>query len=1051
MPKKSKYVDLVDSEDSDLEDKDAEEYFQSSDDDDDEEYDGLMNDDRKAKCNTALVQSVKAVRKSKRYASKKNDKQNVVVDADYHDDCIEDDESGDEEMLKPLRERLGKNRKRKSIPCDESGHTSTSISRVQKKSKTALKSVGNTIFSSTKTSTFINKTQKKKADSSTTKNTLSTKYLKSLKDSVKKRTFPLSQVPNNETINTGRTIKALKSWKGHWPALREFLQNTIDHLSLMDGQTGRRRECLDMNVRTNDNDDENHLATITFTCQTEVICKMIIATHEVIIDQSYTYPIASRALDTGVPDSTKSSSSSQAGGFGDGFKTAAVALIANSKKNEFQSLKWNFYAMKERTKIEWSFVGLTRESVATFSKCQVLQVKIDKKKMNSSDITDFLGNDAGSNNNGGRDYIMRQSIKVKGIGKSFLNEAIPRFVVFWDLNEESLISMTKRSPRSCGGDFLGPVFSQFPLFNGEINNSLKPSSGVYVKGIYVRATKIKDTIMSFYGNRLDVSGRDRNEVDEDELIDAVTELIGHCNNLPYLSELLSPLKGSMDLNDSSISPLTSKKSQRDLSSKKSGTVINSSWLLQSPRFFNRVVEIQKVFILCNVFRIPRGAICVSKKTTDSKDPFINWAATFLRQNGAPLVPIAKGANKILFEEVDRYDLTERCVMILKQNEKDRAKLKVSNNDAQTIFRKFFTFLGIGRSKVFFSPDVHVAFVHNSFIFIPESTLTRDLVVKVLNVCHSQIEGSSGENYSSLLQAIFEVISPSKKTIELTDATKLIDQAKKVLKDTKNFLFKSSEENNNLDVSRKAKDDVVSKSNEGVVGTANKGVVSTSNNIVILDSDSDDDEINDSSEKTSSATSQQMVPTTIADIEDQIIKKARQREISNSFIPESAFQGDNAGNDPSLRPSSSLVRVDVSASLGDGFVWFDATNASQYQNNTFSPNAIKSMKSLKKVVEEAKSIIQKSIPPTKTLLRRVMIGYDAKNDDYEGFCDGQNIILNFYSYLSKLPPSRTLIHDFIITITHELAHFLEPEAGHGPVWRDTHMKMVMRVMTYLEKK
>ena len=54
----------------------------------------------------------------------------------------------------------------------------------------------------------------------------------------------------------------------------------------------------------------------------------------------------------------------------------------------------------------------------------------------------------------------------------------------------------------------------------------------------------------------------------------------------------------------------------------------------------------------------------NSKTTKSKDPFIQWAANYLRKNGTPLVPIEKGSNRYLFEEVHESELTDRCVKIL---------------------------------------------------------------------------------------------------------------------------------------------------------------------------------------------------------------------------------------------------------------------------------------------------------------------------------------------------------------------------------------------------
>jgi len=62
---------------------------------------------------------------------------------------------------------------------------------------------------------------------------------------------------------------------------------------------------------------------------------------------------------------------------------------------------------------------------------------------------------------------------------------------------------------------------------------------------------------------------------------------------------------------------------------------------------------------------------------------------------------------------------------------------------------------------------------------------------VFNVCHSQIEGSNGECYSCLLQAIFETIGQSSQRITHTDASNIINRAKGVLEENKKFLFNIS--------------------------------------------------------------------------------------------------------------------------------------------------------------------------------------------------------------------------------------------------------------------
>jgi len=759
-----------------------------------------------------------------------------------------------------------------------SPHTSSdeiSITNKKRNTKQKKRCTGTKLITTTKntnaekSTTKTNNTKKIAAETNA--------YLAKLRASVKKRTFPLHQIPKSEIISTGRTIKKMTAWNGHWPPLREFLQNTIDHLGLLDGKTGRRRACIDFTVTTEDcgddgdgngdgDDDSAKTKTIfKFSCGNQTICAIHVSPDELLIDQSYTYPIASRALDTGVPDTTKDNRNpnnhnddgGQAGGFGDGFKTAAVALIANSAKaapkrgrkkvtagTDFKALKWYFYARKERIEVKWKFEGLTRESVATFAKCDVLQVKIQKRV--NIDATqwrkDELYNDSDDDNDNttyttganeeGQQYLMRQVIQVKGIGTSFIQDAIPRFVVFWDLDEPSLLSTITppANSRRGGGDFIGLASSQPPLVVSgrcssisSTSSSLRPCCGVYVRGIYVRPTKIKDTIMCFFGNRLEVTGRDRNEVEQDCLVDAVVHVLRQCSDMDYLRRLLEPLRGRrvvVDRNDDNnddnsdddgiLASCTSTGAKSKVSkrrrlggggggrstkwdSKPAGN--KASWLLQTPIFFNRVIELEKDFILYNVLQIPKGAIFVSSKTTGSKDPFIQWAASFLQKNGAPLVPIEKGANRYLFEEVNESELTDRCVQILLQS----GGSSTSSNDgiARKFFHRIFMSMGIGRAKVHFFPDVKIAFVHYASIFIPEVThLTRDLIVRVLNICNSHIEGVDAESYSCLMQAVFEILPTTvataaavaqKNVIEVADAVKVVNRAKTIRKEIDNFL------------------------------------------------------------------------------------------------------------------------------------------------------------------------------------------------------------------------------------------------------------------------
>ena len=93
--------------------------------------------------------------------------------------------------------------------------------------------------------------------------------------------------------------------------------------------------------------------------------------------------------------------------------------------------------------------------------------------------------------------------------------------------------------------------------------------------------------------------------------------------------------------------------------------------------------------------------------------------------------------------------------------------------------------------------------------------------------------------------------------------------------------------------------------------------------------------------------------------------------------------------------------------------------------------------LRGVLDKACTIIQKSIPSLNDFLEEVYVGYDGENDSYEAFHDGERIVINVYAFLPKLVkknPSQTMVHDFVTVVTHELAHALMPNAGHGPGWR-----------------
>jgi hypothetical protein len=649
-------------------------------------------------------------------------------------------------------------------------------------------------------------------------------------------------------------------------------------------------------------------------------------------------------------------------------------------------LKWSFYAANENTKVIWKFQAETKEAIATFATCKTLQVLIEKTKMTEADSALITSSP----------YVMRQELKVKNIGKEFLDKAVTMFAVFWDLDELSLLSTLGRK-RVSGGDFIGPVCKQPFLFGGQFGN-LRPKAGIYVRGIYIRPSKIKDAIMYFYSDRLEVTGRDRNEVDDSSLVDAVIHVFKNCSNMKYLKKLFAPLQLGM-----------------------SNSGGDSSWLLKSQGFINRILEQERDFILYRVMNFSVGSIFISSKTTQSKDPFLSWASKFLKEHEMPLVPIEKGANKILFQEADEYTLTEQCVQLIKNKQKRRTKIK-KGPSSNSFFAHFLSFLSIRGCKIILSEEVQLAFIHDSDIFIPESRLSREMIIRVLNVCHSRVDGVPAENYSALLEAVIKVMKPGENSDLSTDhAKQIVNEAKRIKKKSSEFFL-----------------------NQATSGEDNSGDDYKQRRSTSCCSGSQNTENHDSSTQT---LHNRKPPSN--DFLDGLIQKA----IKNaSSAPEraggGAFALDQAGPNDCIRPSSQMQAIQVGIDYGEDSILCDEDTAKAIQSNNFNGTAMTKIKNLRHYLREAIKLIKNSIPILSPLLETVHHGYDANNDTYEAFFDGNQIVVNLFAF-KDVTLNRRLTHTFVTVITHELAHALRPQDGHGPEWRNCHMNMIVKIMEHLD--
>jgi hypothetical protein len=170
------------------------------------------------------------------------------------------------------------------------------------------------------------------------------KFLRLLEEGLLLKKFDLQNELSNETIGTCRTVGATKAWEGTWPALREFFQNTVDHLKLYDYATGRRNKVVDLEICYPGNPAATHgdekekdknngidlaaaaqgpshdsqipLVVFSFTCGDEVLCNIVVMSNdELVIEQAYTFPLSRMALYTGVRDDTKHNGTTAGGSY----------------------------------------------------------------------------------------------------------------------------------------------------------------------------------------------------------------------------------------------------------------------------------------------------------------------------------------------------------------------------------------------------------------------------------------------------------------------------------------------------------------------------------------------------------------------------------------------------------------------------------------------------------------------------------------------------------------------------------------------------------------
>jgi hypothetical protein len=185
-----------------------------------------------------------------------------------------------------------------------------------------------------------------------------------------------------------------------------------------------------------------------------------------------------------------------------------------------------------------------------------------------------------------------------------------------------------------------------------------------------------------------------------------------------------------------------------------------------------------------------------------------------------------------------------------------------------------------------------------------------------------------------------------------------------------------------------------------------------------------------------------------------IKKYDPTQPEDSTIEADSFAEDGSGPEACMKPHATLQVVMVDVSLGGGQLSVDASTALSIGN--WSSLKRQKLAALRGICQQAVTLIGQSIPAMRPHLSRVRDGFDSTNLTYQGFASHSIICINFAAYMqhitdhavrSKKYP-RDLLHEFVMTVTHEFAHLLVVSPGHDSTWRDAHCSLLKEVYASL---
>ncbi|KAL1528737.1 hypothetical protein AB1Y20_010070 [Prymnesium parvum] len=541
--------------------------------------------------------------------------------------------------------------------------------------------------------------------------------------------------------------------------------------------------------------------------------------------------------------------------------------------------------------------------------------------------------------------------------------------------------------KGVGDAFLSQAVRRFQVFWPR----REAAPGVYVRGIWVKPPPVEGAVLSFWGE-LEVSGRERNDVEAEALLEATVRVLRRAERSAVRALLL---------------PVREAGSEQTWLTRPSGS-----------RFLNNLLALAPDFFRHEVFEFPKGALFVSKRTTQSQDPFIKWASDFLAQLGAPIFPLEPKANKHLFCEVSEEELEERCVAEL---------LRTKEAPPQTVavkasIDKIFAWLKVRqRFKVHFSSRVGVAFVsrRGGHAFLPVAPLTRGLLLRLLSAVQQKLE-TYDEAFTFVQQALFEVaVGGMSREVSAAEVEALLGRAGQVRTEAKAFLAAP------VDRRREAaeKEKEAQKKKRGEEGGGKKG-----------------------KKRRGEASS----GGARAGLEEQIANSIRSMRHTAS-LQGGEFDADASDSaEACLKPASPLTAAQVCEGAGGGSLLADSASFALLAGGMGKAQQAH-LKAAREAFARAQQLLCRALTLSPMAAQVVDAAYDGANSEYAGFCSGGRVVVNLFPLVAGLRPTATLpaetAHGVALTLCHELAHLSRPTDGHAAAWREANDALVHQLLLH----